>query len=40
MVAVEVDPTLLSSDADMQRRIHANPGLKWKALNVKKHIGV
>jgi predicted nucleotidyltransferase component of viral defense system len=35
----EIEPSLLTSDSGMQHRISSNPGLKWKALNVKKHIG-
>ncbi len=33
-----IEPSLLTNDADLQQRIISNPGLKWKALNVKKHI--
>jgi hypothetical protein len=35
----EIEPSLLTSDAALEQRIDANPGLRWKALNVKKHIG-
>ncbi|MCK5800509.1 MAG: nucleotidyl transferase AbiEii/AbiGii toxin family protein [Deltaproteobacteria bacterium] len=35
----EIEPTLLTADTEIQRRIHTNPGLRWKALNVKKHVG-
>lgn len=35
----EIEASLLTADADLQQRIAANPGLRWKALNVKKHIG-
>jgi hypothetical protein len=36
----EIEPSLLTSDADLQQRIAANPALRWKALNVKKHVCV
>ncbi len=35
----EIDPSLITTDAELRRRIAANPGLRWKALNVKKHLG-
>lgn len=35
----EIEASLLTADADLQQRITSNPGLQWKALNVKKHIG-
>lgn len=35
----EIEASLLTAEADLQQRIETNPGLKWKALNVKKHIG-
>jgi hypothetical protein len=35
----EIEASLLTRDADLQQRIETNPGLRWKALNVKKHIG-
>jgi len=35
----EIEASLLTDDRDLQRRIEANPGLQWKALNVKKHVG-
>jgi hypothetical protein len=34
-----IEPTLLTSDAAMQQRIDTCPGLRWKALNVRKHVG-
>lgn len=34
----EIEASLLTADADLQQRISMNPGLRWKALNVKKHI--
>lgn len=35
----EIEASLLTADADLQQRIAVNPGLRWKALNVKKHVG-
>ncbi len=35
----EIHPELLTKDDDLQERIRINPGLLWKALNVKKHFG-
>lgn len=35
----EIEASLLTADADLQQRIAVNPGLRWKALNVKKHAG-
>ena len=35
----EIEASLLTPNADLQQRIAANPGLRWKALNVKKHVG-
>lgn len=35
----EIEASLLTADADLQQRIERNPGLQWKALNVKEHIG-
>jgi len=35
-----IEPALLTTDSELQRRIEASPGLQWKALNVKKHAGV
>ena len=32
-----VDPTLLTADASLQRRIQCQPLLEWKALNVRHH---
>lgn len=34
----ELDASLLTSDRGLQERIQGNPGLTWKALNVKKHL--
>ena len=35
-----VDPTLLTADESLQRRIQSQPLLEWKALNVRKHKGL
>lgn len=35
----EIEASLLTADADLRQRIASNPGLRWKALNVKKHVG-
>lgn len=35
----EIEPSLLTTNSDLQQRITANPGLLWKAQNVKKHLG-
>ncbi len=35
----EVRPDLLTSDLGLQERIRTQPGLQWKALNVRKHFG-
>ena len=35
----EIEPSLLTTDVELQQRITTNPGLKWKALNVKHHTG-
>ena len=36
----EIDATILTSDADLQRRIQAQPMLEWKAQNVRMYRGV
>lgn len=36
----EIDPTLLTTDTSLQRRIRAQPLLEWKVLNVKRHKGL
>ena len=36
----EIDATMLTSDAALQQRIHAQPLLAWKALNVRRHQGL
>lgn len=35
-----IDPTLLTSDESLQRRIRRQPLLEWKALNVRQHKGL
>lgn len=35
--AGEIDPSLLTDDADMHDRIAQHPALLWKALNVRQH---
>jgi len=36
----EIAPELLTDNSDMQTTIREHPGLRWKALNVKKHRGI
>ncbi len=36
----DITPELLTADPDMQATIREHPGLRWKALNVKKHHGI
>ena len=38
--AGEIAPELLTDDPAMQALIRDQPGLKWKALNVKRRLGV
>ena len=38
--AGEIVPELLTDDRAMQAVLRGHPGLMWKALNVKKHLGV
>lgn len=38
--AGEIAPELLTGEATMQAIIRAHPGLRWKAQNVKKHLGL
>jgi predicted nucleotidyltransferase component of viral defense system len=38
--AGKIAPDILTDDADLQERIQTNPGLRWKALNVKKHYSL
>ena len=37
--AGEIEPEVLTGDPAMQAIIRDLPGLKWKALNVKKRLG-
>jgi hypothetical protein len=37
--AGDIVPELLSDDAGMQALIRDHPGLKWKALNVRRRLG-
>ncbi len=36
----EIAPELLTTDPAMQATVREHPGLKWKALNVFKHLGL
>lgn len=36
----EIAPELLTADPAMQRTVREHPGLRWKALNVRKHHGL
>jgi len=36
----EIAPELLTAEPDMQQRLQGHPGLRWKALNVRKHHGL
>ena len=36
----DIAPEILTVDPDMQAIIREHPGLRWKALNVKKHHGI
>jgi predicted nucleotidyltransferase component of viral defense system len=38
--AGNIKPELLTADAAMQATIREQPGLKWKAMNVKKQLGL
>jgi hypothetical protein len=35
-----IDPTFLTADKSLQRRIQCQPLLAWKALNVRQHKGL
>ena len=35
-----IDATLLTADAELQRRIESHPLLQWKALNVRRYNGL
>ncbi len=36
----EIQPALITTDDALQRKIQANPPLRWKALNVRRHRGL
>ena len=36
----EIEPSLLTADAGLQGRIKQHPVLQWKAMNVRKHLGI
>ena len=36
----EIEPSLLTTDTDVQDRITRSPMLLWKALNVRRHFGI
>jgi predicted nucleotidyltransferase component of viral defense system len=36
----EIAPKLLTAEPEMQQRLRDHPGLRWKALNVRKHHGL
>lgn len=36
----EIDASALTRDKALQKRIHGQPLLQWKALNVKRHRGL
>lgn len=36
----EIVPELLTSDGGLQSTVASHPGLRWKALNVRKHLGL
>lgn len=36
----EIEAAVLTSDAELQRRIEHHPGLQWKAHNVRRHEGL
>ncbi len=36
----EIVPDLITGDPGMQAKVRDHPGLKWKALNVRKHRGL
>ena len=38
--AGEIAPELITDDQAMQARIREHPGLRWKAINVRKHRGL
>jgi hypothetical protein len=36
----KIDPTLLTSDTALQKRIRGQPLLEWKAIHVRRHKGL
>ena len=36
----DIIPSLLTEDAELQRRIKEHPMLQWKAMNVRKHFKI
>ena len=36
----EINASVLTPDKALQQRIHSQPLLQWKALNVKRHKGL
>ena len=34
-----IEPSLLTDDHELQERIHNQPLLQWKAINVRRHMG-
>ena len=36
----EILPDLLTSDVALQATIGSHPGLRWKAFNVRRHLGL
>ena len=36
----EIEPSLITADAELQTRILRHPMLLWKAVNVRKHFGI
>jgi hypothetical protein len=36
----QIEPSLLTADAEVQTRIMRHPMLLWKAMNVRKHFGL
>lgn len=36
----EIDATILTGEADLQKRIQNHPNLEWKAQNVRRHKGL
>ncbi|KAF5429235.1 hypothetical protein C5S39_09180 [Candidatus Methanophagaceae archaeon] len=36
----QIEPSLLTTDTEVQDRITRNPMLLWKAVNVRRHFGI